>query len=117
MTKKLNSFESLGNINFKNLRKDISPKSSSIIKPDTQKKNQNLEAHFSNKGRAGKVVTIIKGFDGDPQSIKKFAKSIKTHTGSGGTVKNKEIIIQGNFRDKIIIFIESLGYKVKRVGG
>ena len=117
MTKKLNSFESLGNINFKNLRKDISPKSSSIIKPDTQKKNQNLEAHFSNKGRAGKVITIIKGFDGDPHSIKKFAKVIKTHIGTGGSIKNKEVIIQGNFRDKIIVFLESLGYKVKRVGG
>lgn len=116
MSKTLNSLESLGNINFKNLRKDTSTPPS-VLKSDNPTKIQNLEAHFSNKGRAGKVVTIIKGFDGDPKSIKKFGKLIKTNIGTGGTIKNKEVIIQGNFRDKIINFLESLGHNVKRVGG
>ena len=73
MSKTLNSLESLGNINFKNLRKDTSTPPS-VLKSDNPTKIQNLEAHFSNKGRAGKVVTIIKGFDGDQKSIKKFGK-------------------------------------------
>ena len=116
MSKTLNSFQSLGNINFKDLRKDASTLPSES-KSNNPKKIQNLEAHFSNKGRSGKVVTIIKGFDGDPKSIKKFAKLIKTQIGTGGSIKNKEVIIQGNFRDKIIMLLESYGHNVKRVGG
>ena len=117
MTKKLlNSFESLGDIKFNNL----SSHTDSIEITDDEKKTfvpQNLEAHFSNKGRAGKVVTIIKGFDGDVKELKFLAKNIKSFTGTGGTVKNNEIIIQGNFRDKIINYLVSNGHKVKRIGG
>ena len=117
MTKKLlNSFESLGDIKFNYLSADLK---SDKIKGDQNKPfiSQNLEAHFSNKGRAGKVVTIIKGFDGDDQELKFLAKKIKSFTGTGGTVKNNEIIIQGNFRDKIISYLVTNGHKVKRVGG
>tara|TARA_B100000767_G_C19773147_1_gene541177 strand:- start:4438 stop:4788 length:351 start_codon:yes stop_codon:yes gene_type:complete len=116
MTKKLlNSFESLGDIKFNNLSIDIG---SDELKSDEKTFiTQNLEAHFSNKGRAGKVVTIIKGFEGDIQELKFLAKNIKKFTGTGGSIKNNEIIIQGNFRDKIINYLISNGHKARRVGG
>lgn len=117
MTKKLlNSFESLGDIKFNNPSSDME---FNEILGDQKETfiSQNLEAHYSNKGRNGKVVTIIKGFEGDVQELKFLAKNIKSFTGTGGTVKNNEIIIQGNFRDKIINYLVSNGHKAKRVGG
>lgn len=116
MTKKpLNSFESLRDVNFKNLvpDKDSDQKSNDV----KQLKTQNLEAHFSNKGRSGKIVTIIRRFEGDLFELKALAKNIKTYTGTGGTVKNGEIIIQGNLRDEIISYLNEIGHKVKRIGG
>ncbi len=79
--------------------------------------NQFLEAHFSNKGRGGKVVTVIKGFVGTEQDLKKLGKLLKQKCGVGGSVKDNEIIIQGNYRDKIIEILKKEKYNVKRVGG
>ena len=113
--KSLNSFQSLGDINFKNLAPE--PDVYKLINDEKIFESQNLEAHFSNKGRAGKIVTIIKGFKGEIQELKSLAKNIKTFTGTGGTVKNNEIIIQGNLRDKIINYLIKIGHKAKRIGG
>ena len=82
-----------------------------------QPKDQQLEAHFSNKGRGGKIVTVIKGFKGGDQELKQLAKQLKSLCAVGGTVKNGEIIIQGNYRDKIMLYLQQQGHTVKRVGG
>lgn len=77
---------------------------------------QRLEAHLDKKNRGGKVATIIKGFEGQEEDLKTLAKKLKTLCGVGGSAKDGEIIIQGNFRDKIMDYLVREGYKVKRVG-
>ncbi|MDC6480498.1 translation initiation factor [Flavobacteriaceae bacterium] len=86
------------------------------VKPNNIKP-QNLEAHYSVKGRAGKPVTIVKGFKGTKDQFKELAKELKNKCGVGGSIKNEEIIIQGKYRDKITSILIQQGHKVKRVGG
>jgi len=113
MSKKLNSLEDLAKIQFENL----APDPEGYVAPEDQFVAQQLEAHFSNKGRAGKTVTIIKGFEGEKTELKTLAKHLKNAVGVGGTIKNGEIIIQGNYRDKLMTILQEMGHKVKRVGG
>ena len=113
MENKINSLEDLARIQFESLEPDLEP----IAIKETPFIKQNLEAHFSNKGRAGKTVTIIKGFNGEAIELKNLAKTLKNSIGVGGTVKNGEIIIQGNYRDSLIVLLKKMGHLVKRVGG
>lgn len=78
---------------------------------------QHLSAHFSKKHRAGKTVTVIKGFECSDHQIEEIARMIKKTMSVGGSVKNREIIIQGNDRSKIIQILSKQGHRVKKVGG
>ena len=113
MAKKLSSLEDLAKIQFENL----APDPEGYVAPEDEFVPQELEAHFSNKGRAGKTVTVIKGFEGEAFELKELAKMLKNAVGVGGTIKNGEIIIQGNYRDKLMELLTEMGHKVKRVGG
>ena len=67
--------------------------------------------------RKGKVTTVIEGYEGTDEDFKILAKEIKTKLSVGGTFKNDSIIIQGDYRDKIMEILKVKGFKVKRVGG
>ncbi len=67
--------------------------------------------------RKGKPITIIEGYQGSTSNFKQLAKELKQLLSVGGSFKNEQIIIQGNFRDKIMEFLKEKGFKVKRVGG
>ena len=115
MAKKLNSLDDLGGFVF-STNKDFDYGSDEITETPANTE-QRLEAHLDKKNRGGKVATIIKGFEGGEDDLKALAKQLKTLCGVGGSAKDGEIIIQGNFRDKIMDFLIKEGYKVKRVGG
>lgn len=78
---------------------------------------QQLIAKLEKKGRGGKTVSIVEGFVGSQEDLKTLAKELKTHCGTGGSVKEGTIIIQGNVRDKIMEYLKRKGFPVKRVGG
>ncbi len=67
--------------------------------------------------RKGKATTIIEGYEGTNEDFKILAKEIKTKLSVGGTFKDDSIIIQGDYRDKIMQILKEKGFKVKRVGG
>ena len=67
--------------------------------------------------RKGKPITIIEGYTGADKDFKQLAKEIKQMLSVGGSFKNEQIIIQGDFRDKIMKFLQEKGFKTKRVGG
>ena len=67
--------------------------------------------------RKGKPVTIIDGYEGSSLDLKKLTSKLKKTFNVGGGIKKSSIIIQGNYRDKIMIFLSELGFNIKRVGG
>ena len=67
--------------------------------------------------RKGKPITIIEGYTGADKDFKILAKDLKKKFSVGGSFKNNTIIIQGDYRDKIMAFLKELGFQVKRVGG
>lgn len=78
---------------------------------------QQLKVFLDKKLRAGKQVTLVTGFVGLESDLEFLGKELKAKCGSGGSVKDGEIIIQGNFTDRIIKLLTDKGYKVKRAGG
>ncbi|MDB4297301.1 translation initiation factor [Flavobacteriaceae bacterium] len=115
MAKKLNDLSALGAFAY-STNEDVYYGEEENIETLPNNK-QKLEAIFSNKGRGGKTVTVIKGFVGTDEDLKALGKLLKNKCGVGGSIKDGEIIIQGKLRDKIMEILKTDGYNVKRVGG
>ncbi len=79
-------------------------------------KQQKLYVSIDKKQRAGKEVTLIEGFVGQEADLKELGKLLKSKCGVGGTVKDGEIIIRGNFRDKILELLKKEGFQTVRKG-
>ena len=77
---------------------------------------QKLKVRLETKHRAGKAVTLVEGFYGNDAEKEALGKNLKTYCGTGGSVKDGEIIIQGDNRDKVMQWLMKNGYKqVKKI--
>ena len=72
---------------------------------------------MSRKGRGGKTVTVISGFQHRPETLKTLTKKLKAQCGTGGTAKDNVIEIQGDQADTVLAALQKAGYTAKRSGG
>jgi translation initiation factor 1 len=77
----------------------------------------NLKIQASKKGKGGKTVTIVSGFQVSPETLQSLTKQLKNQCGTGGTARDTEIEIQGDQRQKLLEILTKLGYKAKLSGG
>ncbi|MBD2325830.1 translation initiation factor [Alkalinema sp. FACHB-956] len=85
--------------------------------PDLPPNQQNLRIQASRKGRGGKTVTVISGWQHSPDKLTELAKKLKAQCGTGGTVREETIEIQGDHKEKLLEILVKLGYKAKISGG
>ena len=107
-------------MDLKDQLKNLFPDHKETSEPIKEKSNvwlQDKPVLCKYEKRKGKPITIIEGYDGPTKDFKTLAKEIKTQLSVGGSFKNNTIIIQGDYRDKIMQILKEKGLKVKRVGG
>lgn len=107
-------------MDFKDQLKNLFPEHKETVEPEVKKSTiwlQDAPILCKYEKRKGKPITIIEGYTGADKDFKILAKDLKKKFSVGGSFKNDTIIIQGDYRDKIMGFLKELGFQVKRVGG
>jgi translation initiation factor 1 len=107
-------------MDLKDQLKNLFPDHVETQKPVVEKSNiwlQDSPILCKYEKRKGKPITILEGYTGATSDFKILAKEIKTKLSVGGSFKDDKIIIQGDYRDKIMDMLKEKGFKVKRVGG
>ena len=85
------------------------------VEPDTlEPARQKIIVGIDRRNRGGKQVTLVSGFVGKEADLAALGKILKTRCGVGGSAKDGQILIQGDFRDRIVDILKSLGYNAKR---
>lgn len=85
--------------------------------PDLPPQQQDIRIQATRSGRKGKTVTVLTGFQHKPETLAKLLKKLKSQCGSGGTVKDQNLEIQGDHKQKLLETLNKLGYKAKISGG
>ena len=94
---------------------DFTYEEATETEPETlEPSRQNLIVSIDRKGRAGKQVTLVTGFIGASDDLSELGRTLKVKCGVGGSAKDGEIAIQGDFRDRIVSLLKDMGYKAKR---
>lgn len=85
--------------------------------PDLPPNQQNLRVQATRKGKGGKTVTVITGFQTKSETLTDLLKKLKSQCGTGGTVRDNELEIQGDHTQKLVELLTQMGYKAKKSGG
>lgn len=117
MSKKKLSLEDLKGVVFSTNPEYQPEEKEEDLEPALKNSEQLLYVSIDRKKRKGKEVTLVEGFLGHEDDLKELGSLLKKHCGVGGTIKDEQILIQGNFRDKIMSYLQKEGYKVKQKGG
>lgn len=115
--KKINYLGDLGGLVYStdpNVKIEVDSESTPTLPPAQQP----LRIWIETKHRGGKAVSVVQGFVGIAEDMEQLGKALKNACGTGGSVKEGEILIQGNHRDKILQWLQKNGYsKAKKAGG
>ncbi|HLF01864.1 MAG TPA: translation initiation factor [Anaerolineales bacterium] len=95
---------------------DPEPRPKSAVR-QTPAKGQVARIWRDSKRRKGKTVTVVGGLHHNPETLEKLCTELKKLCGAGGTVKEGEIEIQGDHRERVAAYLQKMGYKTKMVGG
>ncbi len=102
---------------LKNLFPDYVPEDPGPENPEPEVWMQDAPILCRYEKRRGKPVTILEGYTGADADFAKLSRKIKKELGVGGSFKKEQVIIQGDYRDRIMHLLKEMGFTVKRVGG